>query len=112
MTLVGGPAGEQRQARGGCLADLVLTGEEAGDQPGGYKYTFATASSLRTGSTQPASQSLQQASSCRQHRAHHPRVGGWPMLDWLFASLCSSPGVLPRQTHAMRLKARHQSLAD
>jgi hypothetical protein len=80
MTVVNVPAGEQRQARGGCLADLVLTGEEAGDQPGSYKYTLATASSLRAGSTQPASQSLQQASSCRQQRAHRSRAGGWPVL--------------------------------
>ena len=78
--VVGVPAGVQRQARGGCLADLVFTGEEAGDQPGSYKYTFATASSLRANSTQPASQSMQQASSCRQRKAHCLQIGIGPFL--------------------------------
>lgn len=44
--------GEERQARGGCVADLVLTGEARGEQLGSFLYTFTTAASLRAGMTQ------------------------------------------------------------
>ena len=106
VAVVDVPAGEQRQARGGCLADLVFTGEEAGDQPGSHKYTFATAASLRADSTQPASQSLQQASSCRQHRAHCSQPG---VAGLVFCVLSFRAATL-ETCHAA--EGRHQSLAD
>jgi len=93
-----GNAGEQRQARGGCIADLVLAGQAPGDAPNTYLYTFATGASLRAAaaaSATPAPTPMQQASllvllpnnqalCClihmvceEQHKSHccsHPRV--------------------------------------
>ncbi len=53
-------AGEQRQARGGCMADLVLVRQAPGEAPGSMAYTFATAASLRAPSGTPVPTPTQQ----------------------------------------------------
>ena len=74
-------AGEQRQARGGCLADLVFTGEAVSEQPGSYEYTFSTASSLRADLTQRVAPSTQQASSF--YGARRPASASMSVPPWV-----------------------------